>query len=282
MVEGIIMNKQKGFTLIELLVVIAIIALLLSILMPSLRKARDVARRISCGSRLRQWGTAVQMYTGDNDGKLMAIVNKWGGNAYAHYINNEPQKNNRGVVMWNIEGINPYIGAFNPDYINNGVSTDMVTCPTCSGDFMQEWIKEINWPNHDFVEFAYSYFGRADLLDDDQCGLNAKKDLVGQTLSSRKLLMAEILNLDVSDSSYRYNHGRGGWSWNEMNFYNPSNTAYSPNPEATGRSQLFGDNHVEWRVISPEQNLPLMSNRFLDEWNGSGSGWLGSGDVDYY
>ena len=132
------------------------------------------------------------------------------------------------------------------------------------------------------ILFAYSYFGRADLLDDDQCGLNAKKDLVGQTLSSRKLLMAEILNLDVSDSSYRYNHGRGGWSWNEMNFYNPSNTAYSPNPEATGRSQLFGDNHVEWRVISPEQNLPLMSNRFLDEWNGSGSGWLGSGDVDYY
>jgi prepilin-type N-terminal cleavage/methylation domain-containing protein len=232
------MRNRKGFTLIELLVVVATIALLLAILMPALRKAKDAARRISCGSRLKQWGTAIQMHIGDNDGKLMAIVKKWGGNPYPHYINDKPQKNNRGVIMWNIEDINPYIGAFSPDYENNGESTDMVTCPTCSGKFMQEWIKQINWPNHDFVEFAYSYYGRADLLEDNECSLNAKKDLVGRTLSSRRLLMSEILNLDVSDSAYRYNHGRGGWSWNEMNYWNPSNTNYSPNPVATGRSQF--------------------------------------------
>ena len=68
------MYRRKGFTLIELLVVIAMIALLLAILMPSLRKAKDAARRISCGSRLKQWGTAIQMHGGDNDGRLMAIV----------------------------------------------------------------------------------------------------------------------------------------------------------------------------------------------------------------
>ena len=279
--KGIMLNR-KGFTLIELLVVVATIALLLAILMPALRKAKDAARRISCGSRLKQWGTAIQMHIGDNDGKLMAIVRKWGGNPYPHYINDKPQKNNRGVVMWNIEDINPYIGAFSPDYENNGQATDMVTCPTCSGKFMQEWIKQINWPNHDFVEFAYSYFGRADLLEDNECSLNAKKDLVGKTLSSRRLLMAEILNLDISDSAYRYNHGRGGWSWNEMNYWNPSNTNYSPNPVATGRSQLFGDGHVEWRTIRPEQNLPVMNDRFVDEWDGPGSGWIATGDIDYY
>jgi len=279
--KGIMLNR-KGFTLIELLVVVATIALLLAILMPALRKAKDAARRISCGSRLKQWGTAIQMHIGDNDGKLMAIVRKWGGNPYPHYINDKPQKNNRGVVMWNIEDINPYIGAFSPDYENNGQATDMVTCPTCSGKFMQEWIKQINWPNHDFVEFAYSYFGRADLLEDNECSLNAKKDLVGKTLSSRRLLMTEILNLDISDSAYRYNHGRGGWSWNEMNYWNPSNTNYSPNPVATGRSQLFGDGHVEWRTIRPEQNLPVMNDRFVDEWDGPGSGWVATGDIDYY
>jgi prepilin-type N-terminal cleavage/methylation domain-containing protein len=276
------MRNRKGFTLIELLVVVATIALLLAILMPALRKAKDAARRISCGSRLKQWGTAIQMHIGDNDGKLMAIVKKWGGNPYPHYINDEPQKNNRGVIMWNIADINPYIGAFSPDYKNNGEATDMVTCPTCSGKFMQEWIKQINWPNHDFVEFAYSYFGRADLLDDNECSVNAKRDLVGRTLSSRRLLMSEILNLDVSDSAYRYNHGRGGWSWNEMNYWNPSNTNYSPNPVATGRSQLFGDGHVEWRTIRPEQNLPVMNDRFVDEWNEPGSGWIATGDIDYY
>ncbi len=45
-----------------------------------------------------------------------------------------------------------------------------------------------------------------------------------------------------------------------------------PLPDATGRSQLFGDNHVEWRVIKPEQNLPTMKNRRVNEWNGPGSG----------
>jgi len=110
----------------------------------------------------------------------------------------------------------------------------------------------------------------------------AKKDLVARTLSARKLLMSQILNLDVSDSAYRYNHGRGGWSWNEMSYHNPSNTTYSPDSTATGRSQLFGDNHVEWRVIDLHQNLPIMSDRYLDEWDGPGSGWLGRADVDYY
>ncbi len=94
--------------------------------------------------------------------------------------------------------------------------------------------------------------------------------------------MAEILNLDTSDGAYRYNHGKDGWSWNEGNFRNPSNTAYSPDPAATGRSQLFGDGHVEWRRIDPEQNLPLMTDRQVEEWNGPGSGWMGTSDTGFF
>lgn len=52
----------KGFTLIELLVVIAIIAVLMGILMPSLRKAKEQARKISCRSNMKQVGTAIAMY----------------------------------------------------------------------------------------------------------------------------------------------------------------------------------------------------------------------------
>lgn len=59
-------RSAKGFTLIELLVVVAIIALLLTILLPSLQQARGMARRTACVSGQRQIGTALQMYADDN------------------------------------------------------------------------------------------------------------------------------------------------------------------------------------------------------------------------
>ncbi len=275
------MKNMKAFTLIELLVVIAIIALLLSIIVPSLRLAKEAAVRVTCRNRLKQWGIAVQMYNTDNE-KIMSMVKWWGGRPYPHYIMDRPTLDGAGRTMWNIEGINPYIEAFSTSYLTDGEATDMITCVNCSGEFMQDWVKNINWPLHDFVEFAYSYFAGADVLDPEQCSPNTKRYLVGENLSSQKILMAEILNLDTSDGAYRYNHGKAGWSWNQANFRNPSRTAYSPNPAATGRSQLFGDGHVKWRRIDSQHNLPVMSNPEVEEWNGPGSGWMGKSDTGYF
>ncbi len=55
----------RGFTLIELLVVIAVIALLISILLPTLGMARESASTTQCASGLRQWGLAVSLYLAD-------------------------------------------------------------------------------------------------------------------------------------------------------------------------------------------------------------------------
>ena len=61
------MKQEKGFTLIELLVVIAIIALLLSILMPSLGKVKQIAESIACAANLRSYGIGMEMLLNDND-----------------------------------------------------------------------------------------------------------------------------------------------------------------------------------------------------------------------
>jgi prepilin-type N-terminal cleavage/methylation domain-containing protein len=65
--------RSKGFTLIELLVVIAIIALLLSVILPSLKKAKLTTQDVLCRSNLKQWGVIWKVYAEESNGLLPAL-----------------------------------------------------------------------------------------------------------------------------------------------------------------------------------------------------------------
>jgi prepilin-type N-terminal cleavage/methylation domain-containing protein/prepilin-type processing-associated H-X9-DG protein len=123
-------NRRRGFTLIELLVVIAIIAILAAILFPVFARAREMARRTSCTSNLKQIATGMLMYAQDYDERFPAgkpdcshgPFDSWG----------------QGVMGWddfNMQWLG-YAIMVQP-YIRN---IQVFNCPSVAGPAWKDWM----------------------------------------------------------------------------------------------------------------------------------------------
>jgi prepilin-type N-terminal cleavage/methylation domain-containing protein len=120
---------RRGFTLIELLVVIAIIAVMLAILLPTMRKVRALSRRIACGSNLKQLALAWTTYLDDNDQRF-----------YQNDRANVDYGGWRGVVNWWPRPLNPY-ALSDPNGATES-SAKLFCCPADQGGVPGPFLRE--------------------------------------------------------------------------------------------------------------------------------------------
>jgi len=149
----------RGFTLIELLVVVAIIALLIAILLPSLARARIVAKRVVCGTQQRQLATAMHAYAAENRGMFPATMDE----------NGEGPQHSTVLNAWGRDRVLPFVKTyladelevlFCPGYVAN--NTQYYTTPEGFFEFSNGWR---SWMS---IRRITGYFwGTASILDPD-------------------------------------------------------------------------------------------------------------------
>ena len=261
------MRKPKGFTLIELLVVVAIIAMLASLLIPALKRARQSARQAVCATNLHQWGIVHTMYSSEQEDKIMeTVASASHGGRYPSFMAMSPQSPGLTAPcakrVINVESLKSYVPGVSLDVNTNWLSlSDLWFCPESKESM--EGLINFDYQQYGFFHSPYSYFGRVEVWDQSFPLLSqvshdgVLNDLVGNQMRSGKVLMTDTLYRQYAEG-WIYNHGESGYSIHDFPQPWPGAPTDKGVPQIVGINRLFGDGSVQWKNAD-EFDLELMA-----------------------
>ncbi len=217
-------KTQRAFTLIELLVVISIIAVLMGILLPSLNRAREAAKRTMCLSNQRTVAVAMSSYAADNNGKLFVRYDKT--DATVLWKNAVPYS---WPQVGCVDLMKPYIGLI-----------EAANCPTSKYEsyFIQDsshshggdWIVNLLW-----LPGLYEH-GRG--IPYDTIPSVASVNI--SVSSSNRLLVADRNNLHTNEYWGWSNHSGGETVARDVQTFIQ---------KVKGGNRVYTDGHGEWVTI---------------------------------
>ncbi|MGC9455219.1 MAG: prepilin-type N-terminal cleavage/methylation domain-containing protein [Phycisphaerae bacterium] len=256
--------KAAGFTLIELLVVIAIIALLLSILLPALGRARRYMRTVKCATQLRGFGNASQMFANDNDGWL-------------------PRNDGNGLTeqVWSRRPpIGTFWGACFSPYLPNGLTYDMIKDDEDPRGRVQQWIKDNDFFRCPANEAAGTERGMdyaVNNFDFQYYRLHSdENDPYQQLRKEHAILAAGHMDFVAADVMYLGESSRLDFNFHDV--HSPGHCTYDDQGQPAGDRMIrpsddrhggscniaFFDGHAETREMTPE-NFPF--DVFVPYWD---------------
>lgn len=249
--------RRTGFTLVELLVVIGIIALLISILLPSLSKAREMGKSIKCLSNLRQLGMATYGYANEHKGFLPYPTTQWDGS--------DTSANNEKMLWFN--AVDPYLQTI-PGNNRTGVAGTRIYSPfkQCVVYDEIDGGIDISGAQNSVKEYARTYKMNTHLRHNNPRGLAKLTEFHEPTIT---VLYGDATSIDQTGAV------ASQWESGQFTYEVDDKTQASPAlRHMKGANVVFVDAHAEFVLLptfkknlrSPQNGIQVLSweSEFVD------------------